>query len=156
MADEKFSTASAAPKDSGTSGISVPSKEQLQRLKTLQGTDKGLFKLACFSIIEVFMREKLGKQNDYSISFPKLLDMFKARYSSNTPREYMLIKDLIKNHQGTNPVRHRFMDCSEEEAIGAIYLFNEFLQSVLDYNDVIHFLPDSHMVLPAVPKDHQP
>ena len=107
----------------------LPSKEQLQRLKSLQGTDKGLFKLACFSVIEGYMREKLGKQNDFSISFPKLLDLFKARYATNSPREYMLIKDLIKNHQGTNPVRHRFMDCSEEEAIGAIYLFNEFAKN---------------------------
>ena len=109
--------------------VTVPSSEQIKRLKALQGTDKGLFKLACFSVIEGYLREKLEKQNDFSISFPKLLDMFKARYSSNTPREYMLIKDLIKNHQGTNPVRHRFMDCSEEEAIGAIYLFNEFAKN---------------------------
>lgn len=107
----------------------LPSKEQLQRLKSLQGTDKGLFKLACFSVIEGYMREKLGKQNDFSISFPKLLDLFKALYATNSPREYMLIKDLIKNHQGTNPVRHRFMDCSEEEAISAIYLFNEFAKN---------------------------
>ena len=75
------------------------------------------------------MREKLGKQNDFSISFPKLLDLFKARYATNSPREYMLIKDLIKNHQGTNPVRHRFANCSDEEAIGAIYLFNEFAKT---------------------------
>ena len=107
----------------------LPSKEQLQRLKSLQGTDKGLFKLACFSVIEGYMREKLGKQNDFSISFPKLLDLFKARYATNSPREYMLIKDLIKNHQGTNPVRHRFANCSDEEAIGAIYLFNEFAKT---------------------------
>ena len=107
----------------------LPSKEQLQRLKSLQGTDKGLFKLACFSVIEGYMREKLGKQNDFSISFPKLLDLFKARYATNSPREYMLIKDLIKNHQGTNPVRHRFANCSDEEAIGAIYLFNEFAKN---------------------------
>lgn len=107
----------------------LPSKEQLQRLKSLQGTDKGLFKLACFSVIEGYMREKLGKQNDFSISFPKLLDLFKARYATNSPREYMLIKDLIKNHQGTNPVRHCFANCSDEEAIGAIYLFNEFAKN---------------------------
>lgn len=109
--------------------VTVPSSEQIKRLKALQGTDKGLFKLACFSVIEGYLREKLEKQNDFSISFPKLLDLFKTRYSTNTPREYMLIKDLIKNHQGTNPVRHRFMDCSEEEAIGAIYLFNEFAKN---------------------------
>ena len=46
----------------------LPSKEQLQRLKSLQGTDKGLFKLACFSVIEGYMREKLGKQNDSKAS----------------------------------------------------------------------------------------
>ncbi len=123
MAVENSSITSEAQ---GTSASSVPSKEQIQRLKALQGTDKGIFKLACFSIIEGYLREKLGKQNDFSISFPSLLDMFKARYSTKHPKEYMLIKDLITNHRGTNPVRHRFMNCSAEEANGAIFLFCEF------------------------------
>ena len=104
----------------------VPSTEQLQRLKALQGTDKGIFKLACFSVIEGFLRERLEKQNDYTISCPSLLDMFKAKFPANSPKEHMLIKDLIRSHRGTNPVRHCFMDCTDEEAIGSIYLLNEF------------------------------
>lgn len=49
-----------------------------------------------------------------------------ARFATKTPQEYMLIKNILRNHRGTNPVRHCFKDCSNDEAIGAIFIFNEF------------------------------
>ncbi|MBO7638627.1 MAG: AAA family ATPase [Treponema sp.] len=104
----------------------VPTLEQIERLKSLQGVDSGVFTLAVFSTIEGFFRAKLGDSVDNKTKFYELLDMYRNRFSIHHPKEYMLFKDIDKSQKNTNKVRHRFEALSVEEANGATFIFSQF------------------------------
>ena len=104
----------------------VPTLEQIEMLKSLQGVDSGCFTLAVFSTIEGFFRAKLGDSVDNKTKFYELLDMYRNRFSIHHPNEYMLFRDIDKNQKNTNKVRHRFASLSVEEANSATFLFHQF------------------------------
>ena len=51
----------------------IPTKEQINRLKALQGVDCGVFTLAIFSAIEAFLKSKLKNRISYSTSFEDIM-----------------------------------------------------------------------------------
>lgn len=104
----------------------VPTIEQINRLKSLQGIDSGVFTLAVFSTFEAFFREKLGKNVNSNTKFYELLDEFREHYSVRNPKEYQLFKDIQNNQKNTNLVRHEFKNLSVEEANSAVFLLLQF------------------------------
>lgn len=118
MADSKVQTQSASS--------SIPTLDQIKRLKSLQGVDSGIFTLAVFSTLEAFFREKLRDSVDNSTKFYELLDEYRERYSVHNPREYQLFRDILNNQKNTNQVRHHFKNLSVEEANSAAFLLSQF------------------------------
>lgn len=106
----------------------IPTIEQINRLKSLQGIDSGTFTLAVFSTFEAYFRSKLQGQVDNNTKFWELIDLYKAQYTKHHPKEYKLFRDIQFNQKNTNKVRHNFENLSVEEANAAIYLLNEFAQ----------------------------
>ncbi|MDD7416400.1 MAG: AAA family ATPase, partial [Spirochaetales bacterium] len=104
----------------------IPTLEQVQRLKSLQGVDSGIFTLAVFSTLEAFFREKLGNSIDNTTKFYELLDEYRERYSVHNPKEYQLFRDIQNNQKNTNQVRHHFKNLSVEEANSAAFLLSQF------------------------------
>ncbi|HOE08309.1 MAG TPA: UvrD-helicase domain-containing protein [Treponemataceae bacterium] len=106
----------------------IPSREQIQRLINLQGTDAGVFTLAVFSTIEAYLRSVLGSDADEKTSFYKLLMMYRDDYSSKHQKIYKLCREINENQYNTNKVRHQFKALSVEEANSAVHLLYEFAQ----------------------------
>ena len=104
----------------------VPTLDQIQRLKSLQGVDSGVFTLAIFSMFEAFFREKLGYDVYNPIKFHELLRDFREQYTVHNPKEYQLFRDIQHNQKNTNLVRHQFKNLSAEEANCATFLLYRF------------------------------
>ncbi len=109
-----------------SNNLSIPSIDQIKRLKSLQGVDSGIFTLAVFSMLEAFFREKLGDSVDNATKFYELLDAYRERFSVNNPNEYKLFRDIQSNQKNTNLVRHHFKNLSVEEANSAAFLLSQF------------------------------
>lgn len=104
----------------------IPTLDQIERLKSLQGVDSGIFTLAVFSTLEAFFREKLGNSVDNTTKFYELLAEYRERYSLHNPKEYQLFRDIKNNQKNTNQVRHYFKNLSVEEANSAAFLLSQF------------------------------
>lgn len=104
----------------------IPTIEQINRLKSLQGVDSGIFTLAVFSTLEAYFREKLGDSADNTTKFYELLDAYRERFSVHNPKEYQLFRDIQNNQKNTNQVRHHFKNLSIEEANSAAFLLSQF------------------------------
>lgn len=104
----------------------IPTIEQINRLKSLQGVDSGIFTLAVFSTLEAYFREKLGDSADNTTKFYELLDAYRERFSVHNPKEYQLFRDIQNNQKNTNQVRHHFKNLSVEEANSAAFLLSQF------------------------------
>ena len=111
---------------SSKSSNSVPTLEQINRLKALQGIDSGVFTLAVFSTFEAFFREKLGYDVSNTIKFHELLKAFREQYTVHNPKEYQLFRNIQSNQKNTNLVRHQFKNLSVEEANSAAFLLLQF------------------------------
>lgn len=116
--DSKFQTQSTSS--------TVPTLDQIKRLKSLQGVDSGIFTLAVFSTLEAYFREKLGENADNTTKFYELLDAYRERFSVHNPKEYQLFKNIQNNQKNTNQVRHHFKNLSVEEANSAAFLLSQF------------------------------
>ena len=55
----------------------IPTIEQINRLKSLQGIDSGTFTLAVFSTFEAYFRSKLQGQVDNNTKFWELIIILK-------------------------------------------------------------------------------
>ncbi|MBQ4498472.1 MAG: AAA family ATPase [Spirochaetaceae bacterium] len=111
---------------SSKSSNSVPTLEQINRLKALQGIDSGVFTLAVFSTFEAFFRERLGYDVYNPIKFYELLNDFREQYTVHNPKEYQLFRDIQRSQKHTNLVRHQFRNLSVEEANCAASLLYRF------------------------------
>lgn len=116
----------------------IPSKEQLQRLKNLQGTDAGIFTLAVFSVMEAFLRHKLGHFADSKTTFYQLLQLYRDKFGRGDREEFSLFKQIAGSQSSTNLVRHQFKPLSVEEARGAVFLLRQFatMENVPNFNEI--------------------
>lgn len=80
----------------------IPSNGQIQRLKNLQGTDAGVFTLAVFSVIEAFLRHKLGFAVDYKTTFYQLLQTYREKFGRGDHIELLYV--FIPQNCNSQPV----------------------------------------------------
>lgn len=123
--------------------------EKIKRLLNLQGTDAGFFTLAVFSLIESFLRKIIPTQTKET-TFYELIESYKEqsahfhydsynqKYYANNKKIYSLMKDLVSSQFNTNEVRHKFGTLSEEEAIAAVALLEQFatIEKFTDINGI--------------------
>ena len=109
--------------------------EQVNRLKTLNGTDPALFVLAIYSYIEYYCKKELGEENwNNETPFFRILKDF--RYQKQPNLDYIErrelnenISSLIEGHIITNGIRHQFDPLSKEEVTAHVEQFLKFAKT---------------------------
>ena len=99
---------------------------QVNRLKSLNGTDPGIFVLAIYSYIEYYCKKELGEENWSSTdSFSYIIKTFDTPFFDSF--DYVkrtelknVVSRLISGHEVTNGVRHQFDEISQEEVTAHI------------------------------------
>lgn len=109
--------------------------EQVNRLKTLNGTDPALFVLAIYSYIEYYCKQELGEENWTSTDhFARIIKAFRYPYQQTMgyveKREMNEnISSLIDGHTITNGIRHQFETLSKEEVTAHVEQFLKFAKT---------------------------
>lgn len=109
--------------------------EQVNRLKSLNGTDPAMFVLALYSYIEYYCKNELGKENWTSTDhFARIIKAFRYPYQQNMgyieKREMNdNISSLIDGHTITNGIRHQFETLSKEEVTAHVDQFLKFAKT---------------------------
>lgn len=109
--------------------------EQVNRLKTLNGTDPALFVLAIYSYIEYYCKKELGEENwNNETPFFRIIKDF--RYQKQPTLDYIgqrelreNISSLIEGHIITNGIRHQFDPLSKEEVTAHVEQFLKFAKT---------------------------
>lgn len=109
--------------------------EQVNRLKTLNGTDPALFVLAIYSYIEYYCKKELGEENwNNETPFFRILKDF--RYKKQPTLDYVgqrelreNISSLIEGHVITNGIRHQFDPLSKEEVTAHVEQLLKFAKT---------------------------
>ena len=109
--------------------------EQVNRLKSLNGTDPAMFVLALYSYIEYYCKNELGEENWTSTDhFARIIKAFRYPYQQNMgyieKREMNdNISSLIDGHTITNGIRHQFETLSKEEVTAHVDQFLKFAKT---------------------------
>lgn len=109
--------------------------EQVNRLKSLNGTDPAMFVLALYSYIEYYCKNELGEENWTSNDhFARIIKAFRYPYQQNMgyidKREMNNnISSLIDGHTITNGIRHQFETLSKEEVTAHVDQFLKFAKT---------------------------
>lgn len=102
--------------------FSFPNEKDIERLLSLQGSDRGFFVLALYSMIEKFLRHRHPKQPK-SAGFHEVLLPLLAQVP---PPQKNILHQILKGRKITNLVRHEFGQITREETIAAISRFKQF------------------------------
>ena len=109
--------------------------EQVNRLKSLNGTDPAIFVLALYSYIEYYCKNELGEENWTSTDhFARIIKAFRYPYQqtmSYVEKREMNdnISSLIDGHTITNGIRHQFETLSKEEVTAHVEQFLKFAKT---------------------------